>query len=760
MPAARGRQSRSRDKRPTSVKAEREELLELLLREGVLLEPPAPASEGAASPWRLDSPGVTLTARGAELAGRGLLRLLQPFEARQLVASSPRGALLLQACVMLSRGKYRGLIVQPSGAADGAAPILEGRVDPTEPMVLIDDAVGDGADQEAVIGHLARVGLWVEGGVCLVRFGYESGVSRLRARGYPVAALYDSHELSARMPGAAPQVLNPGKALPKQVYASGKVPDGLQPAELARRVIAEALHTGKLLRPPRRVAGKYTAAGGVWVSVRPKDGAHPSHAEDGFWNFPGEKALPLPAALTQAAFLAARQLAQAASEPLAALEQGAVTVTFCSALQECQVGQLDPERYGIVVRSRERTNLVGGAFPRLPGIANEWQQLEYARTQNARLLPDEPFALYRYKVQEAVEPGAPAPTQQVPRAEAAPAGAPPPKNLAEGVARLTPPLCKFLLRHLGATARYEPLTDTTDVGLDTARLAHQAWTLARAFQKLGPAPLADGARTLLTALTSDLVFDEAEHVWIRADEGPSISQVSFALLALLEMGEDLTTAKALASTLWSRIGPQGRFSCLLNDTADDEACQDSMPGQALLALARAAEAKVHPVDEKKLARAWRFYHHRFRHRRHWDQVLWLTQAAAAWWRVDRDAGPARLAFELCDWALAHQSEKTGAFLTGQQPDTPGATTALYLEALGAAAGLAAGLRERPRHKRYLDASARAVAFLDSLVLQDRDVAQLPNARQALGGVRMSHERNEVHVDFVQHTLCALLALRK
>jgi hypothetical protein len=224
------------------------------------------------------------------------------------------------------------------------------------------------------------------------------------------------------------------------------------------------------------------------------------------------------------------------------------------------------------------------------------------------------------------------------------------------VARLTPPLCKFLLRHLGSTARYEPFTDATHAGLDTARLAHQAWTLARAHRKLGPAPLADGARTLISALTSDLVFDEAEHVWIRADEGPSISQISFVLLALLEMGEDQATAEALATTLWSRIGPQGRFSCFLNSTADDDVCQDSMPGQALLALARAAEAKVHPVDEARLAQAWRFYRHRFRFRRHWDQVPWLAQAAAAWWRVDRDAEQARVAFDICDWALTHQSE--------------------------------------------------------------------------------------------------------
>ena len=111
----------------------------------------------------------------------------------------------------------------------------------------------------------------------------------------------------------------------------------------------------------------------------------------------------------------------------------------------------------------------------------------------------------------------------------------PPKTLEQRVTRLTPPLCKFLLRHLGETTRYEPFSDTSHKGLETAPLAHQAWTMARAHRLLGPAPLGEGARTLLSALTSDLVFDEAERVWIRGDGGTSISEAAFVLLALLEI---------------------------------------------------------------------------------------------------------------------------------------------------------------------------------------------------------------------------------
>jgi orotate phosphoribosyltransferase len=903
------------------------------------------SEDGSAAPWKLDSLGVTLSSRGAELAGWCLLHLLGNFEGRQLATFGMAGAPILQSCVLLSKGQYRGLLVRKERGA-GPGKLIEGRIDPSEPVVLIHDSVGLETSMEECIARLEEAGLRVEGGVCLVRFGYDSAFSRLVSRGYRMHALFDIwNDLVAHMPEEEALAPNPTRAFPPHELSPVTAFEGLHPADLARRVIDEALRTGQLLRPPKRIDGRYSGAGGVWVSVRPKDDLRRRHARAGFWNFPEEKAPSLAVAIGEAAFLAAQTLKESYAEPLAVLEQSAIAVTFCSPLEECEAGQLDNDRYGLVVRSRERPFLLGGTLPRMPGIANEWQQLESARNRKARLLPWEPFTLYRFKVQKAVEPGTswqqsgvpaeppprwvggsgsiaaralevvralsegrdPAPAQQAVQLDASvgslylsiyrqgrlagtaggritsadedlvtlarsilaasrsepqeasgplavtvsllhgstelgelmpeeaaaqtrhaeqalmayqgdraglllpsvavtgnlspldyaravldtagltegpfrwrrfdcvtwladaegthrvehglPVGVLP-KALAQQMTGLTQPLCKFLLRHLGETARYEPFTGSVHKGLDAALLAHQAWTMARAHRQLGPAPLGEGARTLLSALTSDLAFDEAERVWIRGDGGTSISEVSFVLLALLETGEDATTAATLATTLWSSIGAHGRFSCHMDPAFDDDSFQDGYPGQALLALARAAEKKVCAPDPAKLAQARRFYRHRFLLKRHWDQICWLSQAAVAWWRVDRDAEAARIAFEICDWALKYQSEKTGAFLNDHQPDTPGHTTALYLEALTAGIELAAGLRDRARQQRYMDAYARGVAFLDGLVFQERDVPLLPNPRFALGGVRTSLVRSEVQVGSVQHALAALLGLRR
>jgi orotate phosphoribosyltransferase len=758
----RGQKARARPARPSSSFAsDREELLSLLLRDGVLHESPAqpaPAVADASTPWRLDSLRVTLSSRGAELAGRCLLHLLERFEGHQLATFGTAGVPLLQSCILLSGGRYQGLLVPQERGPDGELEAVEGKIDPNEPVIIIDDAASSVDECRA---RLEEAGLFVEGGVCLVRFVYDGIFSRMLARGYPVVALYDIWEdFVPRMSDADPLARNPTRVLPPHEPSAEAAPEGLHPAELARRVMAEALRTGKLLRPPRRVQGRYSGAGGVWVHVRSKEPeATPAlQARAGFWCFPDEKVPSLPVAIAQAAFLAAQELSRAGAEPLAALERSAITVTLSSALEECGVRQLDTDRYGIVVRSRERPSLMGGAPPRMAGIAHEGQQLQHARIREARLLPWEPFILYRHEVQEAPEPG----TSPLPAEGAEPVlpGGAPPKSLAEGVARLTPPLCKFLLRHLGETARYNPFSDVAHPGLDTAQMAHQAWSIARAYKLLGPAPLGEGARTLITALTSDLVFDEDEHIWIHSEQGPSISEAALVLLALLETGDDPTTASALAGTLWSSIGAHGRFHCYMDRTIDDEAAQDSAPGLALLALARAAEEKVAAPDAAKLAQARRYYRHHFRHKYPGSQVSWLAQAAVAWWRVDRDAEAARLAFEICDHALEFQSEKTGAFLDERSPDDLGDPTAHYLEALSAASGLAAGLRDRARQQRYLKACTRGVAFLDSLVIQERDAARVPNPRQALGGVLASPEQGEIRMSLVQHTLMTLLGLRE
>src|SRR4051794_14997643 len=352
----------------------------------------------------LDSLPVTLTPRGGALAARALLRLLERFEGRQLATLGLTGVPLVQGCVLLGGGRYSGVLVRKERKEHGSLKLLEGRLDPDEPVVLLDDSISSGWSMLTCARRLTEAGFEVEGAVALVGFGYERGPARLVEAGYRTATVFDIYADVMRFMDDEPDhPLNPTKR-PVPAATGPWLADGLHPAALAREVIAEHLRTGEVPRAPRRLDRGYDGAGGCWVSVRRRAQLHDRPARSGFWHFPGEDAGPVAADVVRAAVQAAEQL-RTHEDPLRLLDECAVAVTFFGALEECTVGELDNDRYGIVVRSQARDSRMGGALPRMPGIATEWEQYVHAARRNARLLPLEPHLLYRHTVEKVVELG-------------------------------------------------------------------------------------------------------------------------------------------------------------------------------------------------------------------------------------------------------------------------------------------------------------------------------------------------------------------
>src|SRR5262249_45640231 len=117
---------------------DRAELLALLLRDGILYASGAQevvSRDGARAPWMLDTLSVSMTLRGAALAGRCLLRLLSRFEGRQIATYGTTGIPLLQSCIMQSGGKYTGLLVRKERKAHGSRKLVEGKFDRSEPVI-------------------------------------------------------------------------------------------------------------------------------------------------------------------------------------------------------------------------------------------------------------------------------------------------------------------------------------------------------------------------------------------------------------------------------------------------------------------------------------------------------------------------------------------------------------------------------------------------------------------------------------------------
>src|SRR3569832_1722662 len=115
-----------------------------------------------------------------------------------------------------------------------------------------------------------------------------------------------------------------------------------------------------------------------------------------------------------------------------------------------------------------------------------------------------------------------------------------------------------------------------------------------------------------------------------------------------------------------------------------------------------------------------------------------------------------MVFKIADWLLGYQQDKTGGFINDHQSDTPGYTTAVYLEGIAAALQIADPLNDQTRHEAYLDSLTRGFGFLDRLIIQERDGSILPNIDYALGGLRQGIYYSEVRTDFVQHSLSAIL----
>src|SRR3954470_9908077 len=328
---------------PSPPEDERAELLALLRRDGILHrseDQPVLSRDGSSARWMLDSLPVTLTPRGGTLAARALLRLLERFEGRQLATLGLTGVPLVQGCVLLGGGRYSGLLVRKERKPHGSLKLVEGRLDPDRPVVLIDDSISSGYSALTCARLLTEAGFEVEGAVALVGFGYERGPARLVEAGYRVGTAFDIYADFMRVMDDEPDhPANPTKR-PVPAATGSWLADGLHPAALAREVMAEHLSTGEVPRAPRRLDRAYDGAGGVWVSVRRRAQLHDRPARSGFWHFPDEDGGPPAADVVRAAVQAAEQL-RTHEDPLRLLDECAVAVTFFGALEECTVGELD-----------------------------------------------------------------------------------------------------------------------------------------------------------------------------------------------------------------------------------------------------------------------------------------------------------------------------------------------------------------------------------------------------------------------------------
>lgn len=386
----------------------KERLLSLILQDGILFRTPTQpilSRDGTSGRWMLNSLAVSLTYEGIQLAAACLLELLSKFEGRQIATYGTTAIPLVTACVMQGGGKYEALLVRKERKPHGSLKLIEGRINRDEPVIMIDDSVSSGISMQKCRDVLEADGFRVEGGISLVRFGWYGGFALLQEQGYHMETVLDiDRDVSPRMDSEPKVLQNPTKYYLENTlpWQQTKAPEGLSPTALARVVLTEYLRSGQLLQAPEQLDQAYVHQGGCFISVRQKDQIHIRHTRDGLWHFPGERCFSPTQDIVHACWQAARRLPRSEAG-LKLLANSAIAVTFFSKLEACSVGELDNDRYGIAVRSDERPTKMGGALPRMPGIATAGQQFNHAYYKNAQLVSFEPHTLYRHEVFKYVE---------------------------------------------------------------------------------------------------------------------------------------------------------------------------------------------------------------------------------------------------------------------------------------------------------------------------------------------------------------------
>ena len=143
------------------------------------------------------------------------------------------------------------------------------------------------------------------------------------------------------------------------------------------------------------------------------------------------------------------------------------------------------------------------------------------------------------------------------------------------------------------------------------------------------------------------------------------------------------------------------------------------------------------------AAAFQYYRHRFRYKRHFGQVTWLMQAFSKWWQVTGETDFATWSSKSPTGCWDINRTRPAAFINDHQPDAPGYTTAVYLEGIAAALAVAASLADNERYQTYSDSFARGFAFLDRLIIQERDQANTsqPGFRPRRPAAGTSLQRN-------------------
>lgn len=247
-------------------------------------------------------------------------------------------------------------------------------------------------------------------------------------------------------------------------------------------------------------------------------------------------------------------------------------------------------------------------------------------------------------------------------------------------------LADYIVRSLGPNGLpeyyYSPVDGERVRQGSAARVVHALAALAEAgrFMQV-PLWVEAGVRGLSYCLGN--VFARNGKASLYLDGQQPNAMTDCQLLAATAACGGPAPAAAVAERVKAMFQPDGRIT----DTPSGLGVaseHDFLPGVALLAMAKHAAVRPDRSWADSLQAQLTWYRRRFRLLHPWAMVGWQTQGWAAVHDLTRDPEQAEFVFEIADWALDWQHERTGAFITDLSPSGPSFHTAFLAEGIAAA----------------------------------------------------------------------------
>jgi orotate phosphoribosyltransferase/AMMECR1 domain-containing protein len=374
---------------------DRDSLRALIETHGVIRDSHIRGRSGQALSWLLYTPQISLTAEGNRLAANLIGDLLRSFGAVQLAAYGRSSLPLMMGAVVGAAGRYRGLMIRESPKAYGARRQIDGPLDPSLPVVVVDDTLVSGRAFSQATAALERAGLSVAGLVCLVEFSGGGGREWAEGLGFRVESVFDCWtDFSFGRARPTPRILSAPLRWPdedSEVRCASLIS--------VARLTAEAVLAGSCVEKVPSVEWAPDTAGGVWVSFRDRRTDF-RLVREGFFCL-GQA--PPPAA---AVALATERCVRRAESDLRemGLDRLKIGISCISKLSTTELVELDDERHGLIVQSTELPWKVGAALPDTPHREFESQQYREC-LRKAGLRPESPQRLYKFSVEKLVESG-------------------------------------------------------------------------------------------------------------------------------------------------------------------------------------------------------------------------------------------------------------------------------------------------------------------------------------------------------------------